>query len=518
MKDDRISELPQPILHDILDCLSQQEAVRTCLLSKSWRYLGSTRPIFDMREIEFKGSKQEFINVLERYLQLYLDHKICPERFVVCMSTLDAESISFLDKWTPILVRDLCVKTFSLFLDWHAKNTRFDPPSIIFESESLQYLTLQYSNLNRVDIPLSSSIHLKKLCLFDVIITEEILEKIICSCPLIALELKECVGPRAIRIDKRARHLKRFECSVSYYVNGSPSLESDVPSLEEINVGRCSNWYHDKKTYFPHLKSLIISSVRLSTESFGFFSHNFPCLETLSLKFCYGFEEFELSSCSIKKFELSSHDVSLKRVVIDVPSIVMFKYGGRAPESFSFTTTSEKWKSDITLRHDLLFDETSPRLGKVGQLLKAVSRSEISLDIRELMISSRLVSSLMDILFCICRPRIIQRSLVVGPESKCKIRKGRNKTTKLMCKILGMEKGEFESGRITRGHHWRQDLEKVIFETRQVENVIVATSDENRKKWRPVLERSWSEFWEALLPEDFKWVQHFMRFRLSWRE
>ncbi|CAA0833344.1 Putative F-box/LRR-repeat protein [Striga hermonthica] len=352
---------------------------------------------------------------------------------------------------------------------------------MIFESKSLQRLNLHYCNLSHDDIlhsDMSSSIHLKQLRLSDVCITDEILEKIIYSCPLIELKLSGCVGLRSIRIDKRARHLKRFEWSGSYDVKESPSLEIDVPSLEEINS-------HS-----------------------DFFSHNFPCLESLSLKDCYVFEEFELSSRSIKKFDLSSRDVSLNSV-IDVPSIVVFKYEGYAPESFSFTTTSKKWKSDITLGHDRLFDEASPRLGKVGQLLKAVSGSEISLDIRQFDISPHFASSFMDNLFCICRPRIIQRSLVVGPESEWKFHKRHNKTTELMCKILGMEKGRFESGRITRGRQWRQDLEKVIFET----------FDRNEEEWHPVLERSWSKFWETLLPEDdSKSVKHCMRFRLTWRE
>ncbi|CAA0833343.1 Unknown protein [Striga hermonthica] len=516
MQDDRISQLPQPILHCILDRLSPREAARTCTLSKSWRYIESTGPYFTMIEDNFKGSKQEFIDAKERHLQLYHHHKICPQIIFVDLSNPDAESFLFLDKWIPVLVRDWGAQDFSLYLffDQDEENARFDPPSIIFESKSLRRLTLHSCNLSRDDIlhsDTSSLIHLKKLRLSNVCITDEILEKIIFSCPLIKLELSGCVGLRAIRIDKRARYLKRFEWSGSYNVNEPPSLEIDVPSLEKINIHDCSKWYHDKMTYFPHLKSLSLSSVRLSTESVGYFSHNFPCLGSLSLKNCYGFEEFELSSRSIKKFELSSRytNVPFNRVAIDVPSIVMFKFEGRVPESFSFTTTSEKWKSDITLRTGTLFEETSQGLDKLCQMLKAVSGSEMSLHIGGLNLSTHSVSSFMDNLFFICRPRIIQRSLVdVGPDFRFLFDQLCNQPTKVMCKILGMEKGGFESGRITRGRQWRQDLEKVTYET----------SDENEEEWHSVLERSWSKFWKALFPKDSKNVKHFMRFRLTWRE
>ncbi|KAL3634873.1 hypothetical protein CASFOL_021927 [Castilleja foliolosa] len=35
---DRLTRLPQPILHNILSLLSQKDAIQTSVLSKSWRY------------------------------------------------------------------------------------------------------------------------------------------------------------------------------------------------------------------------------------------------------------------------------------------------------------------------------------------------------------------------------------------------------------------------------------------------------------------------------------------------
>ncbi|KAK6161611.1 hypothetical protein DH2020_004992 [Rehmannia glutinosa] len=53
---DKISNLPQPILHHILSFLSQKEAVQTCVLSKSWRYVWSARPAIDFLEDFFNGN------------------------------------------------------------------------------------------------------------------------------------------------------------------------------------------------------------------------------------------------------------------------------------------------------------------------------------------------------------------------------------------------------------------------------------------------------------------------------
>ncbi|CAA0833317.1 Unknown protein [Striga hermonthica] len=251
--------------------------------------------------------------------------------------------------------------------------------------------------------------------------------------------------------------------------------------------------------YFPLLKSLSLYGVRLSIESFYFFSLNFPCLECLSFKHCYGFVEFELSHRSVKELEITAEE-PLNRVAIDVPSIVMFKYEGCCvPESFSFMTNSKKWKSDITLPPDYFYNENSPRLGKVGQLLRAVSGSEISLDIGEFDLSPQFVPVFMDNIFCICRLRIIQWSHLVRPEYMYML----YETLKHMCMFLGMEMGEFVSVR-----HWRrQDLEKITFET----------SDDNEEKWHPIVERSWSEFRDALSVRILR-LKHRMRFRLTWRE
>ncbi|CAA0833943.1 F-box/FBD/LRR-repeat protein [Striga hermonthica] len=63
MADDRISQLPIPIRHHILCFLSQKEAVRTCLLSKQWRHLGSTRPNLEFSEEWFDETQEEVVSV-----------------------------------------------------------------------------------------------------------------------------------------------------------------------------------------------------------------------------------------------------------------------------------------------------------------------------------------------------------------------------------------------------------------------------------------------------------------------
>ncbi|KAL3634895.1 hypothetical protein CASFOL_021949 [Castilleja foliolosa] len=65
---DRLSQLPQPILHSILSLLPQKHAVRTCVLSKSWRYLWHGRFNVEFRDNCF-ARKKEFWSFLDNTLQ-----------------------------------------------------------------------------------------------------------------------------------------------------------------------------------------------------------------------------------------------------------------------------------------------------------------------------------------------------------------------------------------------------------------------------------------------------------------
>ncbi|KAL9166731.1 hypothetical protein ABFS82_05G050000 [Erythranthe guttata] len=64
---DKISELPNEMLQRILCFLSQEEVVRTSVLSKSWRYIWCTRPnLVFTANYYFKGEKkQDFIPLVD---------------------------------------------------------------------------------------------------------------------------------------------------------------------------------------------------------------------------------------------------------------------------------------------------------------------------------------------------------------------------------------------------------------------------------------------------------------------
>ncbi|XP_050231936.1 F-box/FBD/LRR-repeat protein At2g26030-like isoform X2 [Mercurialis annua] len=66
---DRISELPDCLLHQIFCFLDSIDVVKTCILSKRWRYLWASSPYLNFKFINFYSSKKKyFINFINQFL------------------------------------------------------------------------------------------------------------------------------------------------------------------------------------------------------------------------------------------------------------------------------------------------------------------------------------------------------------------------------------------------------------------------------------------------------------------
>ncbi|KAK6161592.1 hypothetical protein DH2020_004973 [Rehmannia glutinosa] len=459
---DRISNLPHPILHHILSFLFQDEAVKTSVLSKSWRYLWCSRPKIEFSETYFGGNTEAFMSVLHNTLQRYYDQKLYLQKFYIAMSLFDSEPLSLLEKWIPRILIDMGVRTFDLS-SLSLKPACFDFPSVVFEAESLKHLYLESCKLNPKPLDKVLFKHLKTLSLKRVYIAEETLEKILSSCPLIEyLVLSQCEGLKTIKVNK-PHNIKYFDFSdyLDYRADRDITIEVDihVQTLETIRIEGAPNWFqsHHHK-YFPYLKSLYLDN---------------------------------LSSRSIKDLIIEGFDNSIK-VVIDVPNIVSFHYEGDIPRSISFTTASSEWKSDIVVWSNVNFDyDASSWCLKLNELLKALSESEISLDIQHCMGNPRVeeppnllvadntcdgfyepvvvghlhlslsghsffsLSALMNNLFCICRPRVIRQFWYADPENELETEL--NQVSAFVWNILLKE-------RERRDYIWQHDLEEVCME------------------------------------------------------
>ncbi|KAL3642197.1 hypothetical protein CASFOL_013012 [Castilleja foliolosa] len=301
------------------------------------------------------------------------------------------------------------------------------------------------------------------------------------SCPLLEyLVMQMCYRLRTNKVNNNDinKNLKRFESPHNSWDHGDCSIEIDY-----VKVDVCPNWFNKPNLYFTNLKSLHLMNMCLwAIKSFD--SSKFPSLEDLTLEDCYGFEEFKLSSCSIKRLTIIYPGEVIK-ATIDAPNILYFKYKGvYLQSSFFFTTTSHEWESYIHLCAFLAhLDDRgcSPSwLYGIDELVKGFRQSKISMHISEsfkdrnmeeivlldissfeqlavvekLTIDNATSMCLRDITQCLFR--IIRPAYIVERVYKYDDEDIRQHIEFLRKKVVAWR----ESGT----HFWQQDLEDVIME------------------------------------------------------
>ncbi|KAL3634986.1 hypothetical protein CASFOL_022040 [Castilleja foliolosa] len=508
---DILNQLPQHILHHIISLLPQKDAIRTSVLSKSWRYLWHGRLNVEFRDNFVDARKKEYWSFLDKTLQRYLDQNLSLQKLLVDIRYVAAD-FGILQKWIPLLIMNMGVRSFNLISKW--SRIVFPLPLVVFQSESLVELHLERCSLKILKSTENVRLNnLLTLRLHEVYITDEIFEKILSSCPLIEnLDLLFCRGLKSIKLRKH-RNIKNFACITLKEI----IIEIEEPHiLESFHIENCcSDWFfRHRKTHFPHLKSLNLHSVQLPAETFDNFSSFFPCLNELILDNCNGLKEFRLSSSSIKRLTIRMYRMNLgKRIkaFFDTPNIRYFEYSGDGDcvlPSIKFTTTSNKWKSQINLCYELepSDNDATAWFLKLNKLLKALSQSHITLrlapnEYEKLYIddsyggfykpvavehlklwglfSSCFDPAILNSFFRIFRPRYIQMYYELA---KCNL-------AEYISKLIPGETGR---------HFWLQDLEKISTEVGNVE----------ANEWHCVKGTSFP----ALRS------QQRIRFRLTWKE
>ncbi|KAL3634857.1 hypothetical protein CASFOL_021911 [Castilleja foliolosa] len=374
---DRLSQLPQPILHNILSLISQKDAVRTSVLSKSWRYLWHGRLNVEFRDRDHWFSRNKKIwSFIDKTLQRYLDQNLSLQKFIVDIFYYDVDFV-LLKKWIHMVIMNMGVRSLNLIFGMNS--IVFPLPLVVFQSESLVELHLQRCDLSTLESTDNVMLNnLQTLRLHGVNITDEIFEKLILGCPLIEnLDMLKCIGLKSIKLHKH-HNIKDFGCSV----NVPLIIEIEDPhALESLRIENCChNWFlPHKNMHFPHLKSLTLQRVKLNIDTFSNFSSFFPCLNELIINNCKGLKEFRLLSSSIKRLTIIMDTRNRIKAFFGTPNILYFKYSGHGDAvlpSIKFTTTSNEWKSKISLSCKL--NRSDKDLRKLNNLLKALSQSHIT--------------------------------------------------------------------------------------------------------------------------------------------
>lgn len=253
---DIISHLPGNILEKILMCLPLQDAVRTSLLSRKWRYVWVKLPQLVFDKMFYRDSDiATHAKLLMIIYEVMLVHRGPINKFVLSLSRL--ESCSEIDKLI-LLVSNNDVQDFILHM---LKGDLYKLPSSLFSCLQLKHLTLR-SCMLKPPPGFQGFTRLLSLCLHDVVIADDVLSVLISSCPLLedlrifsstSLDSLEIVGPN-LKYVKCVGHFRSIcftntPClgHVSIYLNeackgdvsSSVVLLDSVPVIEFLELDYC---------------------------------------------------------------------------------------------------------------------------------------------------------------------------------------------------------------------------------------------------------------------------------------
>ncbi|KAI9160615.1 hypothetical protein LWI28_010015 [Acer negundo] len=334
---DRISELPEPVLHYILLFLPFKQVAQTCVLSKIWERTWRTYPVLEFGGTILKGDlchpfrsavvqekRKGRLNCLEKVLRNRCMEMISMKKFTLNMDDFgDPEFESFANRCIWFAVeRD--VK--ELRLEFECRNNKlFKLPQSVLISGSIELLKLRSCllELRRINIQLSS---LRTLFLSHVFVDDYMIESLVSGCPLIEdLGFDSCQGFNSLELYglNRLNEVKVTKNDELQWLNVEElnihllSIFWSSPEACDINVASCKN-----------IKDLSLNGVCMRGDWLCNLISELSILEFLSIFDCFELESFRISSPCLKELCLCGCR-NLVEINIVAPNLHVFVYSGK---------------------------------------------------------------------------------------------------------------------------------------------------------------------------------------------
>ncbi|GKA90106.1 F-box protein-like protein [Tanacetum coccineum] len=139
----QLEDIPE-LIHRIQSLLPAKEAVRTCILSKSWLHAWSTIPTLrfppQFQKFVTDEQKRKYQTVIEHTLQRYHRDNISIKSFDLELRIQNQESAFAAEKWIQPIVSKSCLKELSLKI--RGLNDSFALPNELFSSEKLSTINV----------------------------------------------------------------------------------------------------------------------------------------------------------------------------------------------------------------------------------------------------------------------------------------------------------------------------------------------------------------------------------------
>ncbi|XP_045821790.1 FBD-associated F-box protein At5g56370-like [Trifolium pratense] len=362
-EEDKLSNLPKKILHNILSRLPEDDANRTSVLSKAWLETWYTFPILCFSDFDFitestqpkediadtkitlmffqpvedlSRKSKDFIEYVKRRLLRFWDHGLPIKEFafmildLLCMSE-DLDFCLKLVAESGVEVLDLCFPDPSFVKDEKDRSECYVLPKGVIEVKSLTKLVL--AGDIRVDQAfMNHSIKffsLRELHLLHVVLEDEqAIERLISCCPLIEIITLMLSGG-----SMKSLSMHGLQKLNTVYVDGIKEVYIDEASSLKSLYYCYDCWNAPFKIDFiqcKYLKELLLclnSTTIITDKWFLEIFPKFPFLETLEIWNCILSETINISSVQLKYLHV--YDCSnLKEANIDAPNLLSCKFDG----------------------------------------------------------------------------------------------------------------------------------------------------------------------------------------------
>nr|GEX04297.1 F-box domain, leucine-rich repeat domain, L domain-like protein [Tanacetum cinerariifolium] len=344
---DWISQLPESIVHHILSLLdSPKELVRMSVLSNYWFGLTASFPILDFNFSKFKeviessgipfdtdkDKREIFFKYVEYTISRFCEQNMNPHTVNLITSLVDPTEVDIIDRCLGLILKKgvqvLVVDTINRETYVSQPPKIYGVPNILLSASSLTSLTL-----SGCELPSSLMVYfvkfksLKYLALKWVRLNEEVIEHITTSCPFLEeLKVRYCHGFERFYV-YGLLNLKQAEVCFRREVERidieAPNIchlvlmDIDERGVPSMNVASCQKL--TKLSYSGYPSPTSKGLVDLST--------NFPFLETLILDLPDECKSLNLSSHTLRMFELRS-ECHLNTININTPNLLLFGYKG----------------------------------------------------------------------------------------------------------------------------------------------------------------------------------------------
>ncbi|XP_074281360.1 uncharacterized protein LOC141606213 [Silene latifolia] len=339
---DRISELPEFILHSILSNLDTKEVGRTSVLSKRWYEVWSSVPVLVFQLKEYKkeywdSSKengfnvdddviQSFLGFIDRTMQRYDTRKYRIRKFDIQLPTGDKKIEPLVDEWIRIAVQN---QVEELHISLHYPYTsEYRLPEILFHAKSLKVL-----NCINVVLPYYGTmelVSLEDLVLVVDTVDTDLLQRIISFCPLVEFNTSADLGKISFPCPTIMNECGEFKFKVS-----------PLRQFVFFGTNRVVTWpLNMNMVALKNLRKLFIESATVTDDILTELANGLKALESLVLTACPMLKCITISSISLKELRIEESLVLIK-VTIDAPNLMEFWYHCEVETSLSLIKVPE---------------------------------------------------------------------------------------------------------------------------------------------------------------------------------